>query len=186
MAWRLIRQPNGKLARFSEIVDDFTHTNMTDKEAREYCCDCGGTTLAEEKITNADNEPDRFDEAIEIIKMCHGSDRAYLRKAELSESAPANEATEPMAVKTEHIPFNINEYVRVRLTDRGRKLHRKQHDEIYASVGAKISPEYRPPTEDKDGWSRWQLWYLMMLFGDDVYIARPLAFETNIELCCNE
>lgn len=28
MAWRIVRQPNGKLARFSDIVDNFTHTNI--------------------------------------------------------------------------------------------------------------------------------------------------------------
>lgn len=37
MGWRFVKQPNGKLARFSDIVDHFTHYNMTVGEAIDYC-----------------------------------------------------------------------------------------------------------------------------------------------------
>ena len=37
MAWRIVRQPNGKLARFSDIVDDFTEMDMTRAEALDLC-----------------------------------------------------------------------------------------------------------------------------------------------------
>lgn len=37
MAWRIVQQPNGLLARFSDVVDNFTHMNMTDKEALGVC-----------------------------------------------------------------------------------------------------------------------------------------------------
>jgi len=33
MAWRFVRQPSGKLARFSDVVDNFTHYNLTKKQA---------------------------------------------------------------------------------------------------------------------------------------------------------
>jgi hypothetical protein len=37
MAWRFVRQPNGRLARFSDIVDHFTHGNLSVEEAIEVC-----------------------------------------------------------------------------------------------------------------------------------------------------
>lgn len=35
MPARIVKQPNGLWARFSTVVDSFTHMNMNDKEARE-------------------------------------------------------------------------------------------------------------------------------------------------------
>lgn len=37
MAWRIVKQPNGMLARFSDIVDNFTDLNLTEAEALELC-----------------------------------------------------------------------------------------------------------------------------------------------------
>lgn len=76
--------------------------------------------------------------------------------------------------------FNINDHVRVRLTDRGRALHRQHHDELFE--GSSYKPDYRPPVEDADGWSRWQLWRLMHEFGEQLYNGAPLVFETEIEV----
>lgn len=45
MAWRIVKQPNGLLARFSEVVDDFTHVNMTCEEAVILCKKEGCTPI---------------------------------------------------------------------------------------------------------------------------------------------
>lgn len=37
MAWRIVQQPNGLYACFSDIVDNFTDYNMTIEEATELC-----------------------------------------------------------------------------------------------------------------------------------------------------
>ncbi|MCK5506072.1 MAG: hypothetical protein KAJ10_12980, partial [Thermodesulfovibrionia bacterium] len=50
MAWRIVKQPNNKLARFSDIVDDFTHINMTMSEAIEICRESLGTEDAIKKV----------------------------------------------------------------------------------------------------------------------------------------
>jgi hypothetical protein len=36
MAWRIVKQPNGLLARFSDVVDNFTAVDMTKQEAIEW------------------------------------------------------------------------------------------------------------------------------------------------------
>ena len=76
--------------------------------------------------------------------------------------------------------FNLNHYVKVRLTDSGRYLHRKNFDMLYAGQNEK--PKYTPPKEDSEGWSRWQLWHLMQEFGEYLSCGCNIPFETTIEL----
>jgi hypothetical protein len=64
--------------------------------------------------------------------------------------------------------FNINDYVYVRLTDEGRKILMQQHQHA--------------PVEDPDGYSRWQLWHLMSVFGQHVYNGCRVPFETTIKI----
>jgi hypothetical protein len=75
MAWRFVKQPNGRYARFSEIVDIFTHMNMRPEDTynifRTY-----SPELIDVKLAGADNEPGRWDEAIEIIETMHGKSKA--------------------------------------------------------------------------------------------------------------
>lgn len=59
--------------------------------------------------------------------------------------------------------LNINDYVIVRLTEFGRKKLKEQYDESCRKYGNSLP--YDPPVEDKDGWSRWQLWDLMEKLG---------------------
>jgi len=82
-----------------------------------------------------------------------------------------------------YLPFNINHHVRVKLTDAGRKWHRKRHVEWFAEAP---HIKYTPPKEDADGWSRWQMHNLMEMFGDGVGMGRDLLFETTIELDTSE
>lgn len=84
MAWRYVRQPNGKLAVFSEVVDQFVAYDMSDDQALGYYI----TQIlpeAREKINRADNQPSRFDEAIETIHAVHGHEAADKARKTLSE-----------------------------------------------------------------------------------------------------
>jgi hypothetical protein len=75
-------------------------------------------------------------------------------------------------LRTQNTPesFNVNWYVRVRLTDTGRAHLRK------------VWPIYRSKVEESDGLSRWQLWSLMETFGAAMYLGCDPPFETTIEL----
>ena len=77
-----------------------------------------------------------------------------------------------------YFPFNINDTVRVRLTDRGRYLCRAHHDGLF---NGDLKYEYRPKAEDKDGWSEWQLWELMSVLGHEVQMGFQQPIETVIE-----
>lgn len=77
--------------------------------------------------------------------------------------------------------FNINEYVHVQLTDFGRKTLKDAFDKFDADMGNMGSP-YIAPIEDEDGWSRWQMWELMLQLGHLLVNGGPTPFNTNIIL----
>ena len=79
------------------------------------------------------------------------------------------------------VPFNINDYVHVRLTPKGRQIHRANHDDLVAKIGGLPLP-YIPVVENMEGWSRWQAWDLMRVFGPHLYNGCVLPFETTIKV----
>lgn len=101
MGWRIVCQPNGLYARFSDIVDHFTHWNMTNEEALELCQDHMSSAEAERKVKAARDELDRrgkpqkagfrWGEALQTIENIHGHEER--REAELSVTIPLEETT---------------------------------------------------------------------------------------------
>jgi len=66
--------------------------------------------------------------------------------------------------------FNLNNKIRVKLTDAGRQAHKANHESFWKLHGRTI--EYMPPNEDQDGYSEWQLWSFMAAFGQHRWVAR--------------
>lgn len=81
---------------------------------------------------------------------------------------------------SQFIDFNINEYVRVKLNDKGRRILRDRHA-AYAEAFPGSFPEYREPKEDADGWSQRQAWDLMQTFGQHVTLGLEPPFSTTIQ-----
>lgn len=50
MPSRFVNQPDGRLAVFSSVCDDFTHYDLSDEEALEYGTEQWGRFTAESKI----------------------------------------------------------------------------------------------------------------------------------------
>lgn len=62
MSTRYVNQPDGRLALFSSVCDDFTHYDLSDEEALEYGTEQWGRFTAQQKI-----------EAARADKLRHGS-----------------------------------------------------------------------------------------------------------------
>lgn len=74
--------------------------------------------------------------------------------------------------------FNINNYVKVKLTEKGKNII-----ENYYSNIPQLENHSRPlPKEDENGWSKWQMWDLMSMFGDKMFNGCDVPFETEIEI----
>jgi hypothetical protein len=97
MGWMILRQPNGLYARFSTVVDEFTHYGMTWDEAFEVCRDEAGVETARGKMARADSDADprsyqtrdsdglqRYRECIERVRLLHGVKKAKRRERQLS------------------------------------------------------------------------------------------------------
>jgi len=76
--------------------------------------------------------------------------------------------------------FNVNHYVRVQLTDEGRKALREAHARLYGCFVEKYP--YEPPEEDANGWSKWQLWDLANQLGPRLFNGSPVPFMTTIQI----
>ena len=88
--------------------------------------------------------------------------------------------------------YNLNDYVFVKLTQRGHEIHRKEHDDLVAEICSRkgwteeeLNMPYKPVDEDADGYSRWQLWTLMQTFGRHIAMGVPPPFTPNIILASN-
>lgn len=81
------------------------------------------------------------------------------------------------------IKVNMNDKVRVKLNDAGRAIDKAEHDAIFNGKTAPSRAYHPSYNEGKDGWSEWQLWRLMELFGPHMHIGMNVPFETDIEIC---
>jgi hypothetical protein len=73
------------------------------------------------------------------------------------------------------VRVTLNDIVRVKLTDYGRKVMRENHEDLKASA-------YHAPEEDENGYSKWQLWCLMEEFGAHMRWGGELPFELEIDV----
>ena len=81
--------------------------------------------------------------------------------------------------------LNVNDKVRARLTDLGRKtlaVLRAKTNEDFAARFPNATLRLSLAVPEEDGWSWWQLWELMATFGEFCGNGMPLMFETEIEI----
>lgn len=76
------------------------------------------------------------------------------------------------------INFNINDSVKVKLTEVGKAELRRKNDELNLALGT--NTDYYMPLEDAEGYSTWQLWRLMSDLGHLCIMGAEPPFETKI------
>jgi hypothetical protein len=84
----------------------------------------------------------------------------------------------------EYRSININDMVRVKLTEMGKEIYFHQYDNLNKLLGKEIvKPSY--PNIDSEEYSNFQLWHLMKIYGESLELGKTvtnntLPFETNI------
>ena len=76
--------------------------------------------------------------------------------------------------------FNINNTVKVKLTEHGKHLLERDWNEFWSSHGKLDEYPYRPKHPDKDGYVRFQLWDLMYKLGKYCGLGCEPPFDTVI------
>lgn len=75
--------------------------------------------------------------------------------------------------------LNLNSSVRVKLTEYGKQRDKERHADLYKDTPN--APYYLPP-EDENGYSTWQLWHLMLAFGEFMSIGQQLPMLMDIQI----
>lgn len=81
------------------------------------------------------------------------------------------------------VEINLNDTCYIKLTDYGRKILKEKYEEFNRDHGDIY--KYNPKNEDSEGWSKWQLWDIMTVFGNVMYNGFNIPFETDIRLHTN-
>jgi hypothetical protein len=101
MGWIIVKQPDGRFCRFSSVVDDLTHCNMSESDALEVCTEYMGKYEAPAKVQagiddllpyNTIKKGDgsaRWNDIIETIECVHGKE-GLKKTLELINNLPRN------------------------------------------------------------------------------------------------
>lgn len=74
---------------------------------------------------------------------------------------------------------NLNEYIKVKLTDKGKEIYKNHYHDI--------DDEYVPTLHvDEEGFCKFQLWEFMQIFGEHFYMGGGLPCETNVKIQIRE
>jgi len=80
------------------------------------------------------------------------------------------------SAQPEPICINLNEPIKVKLTDWGKEIYYHQYDRINQIAGREIcKPSF--PKEDENGYTEFQLWCFMELYGEHMGMTLPNVIE---------
>lgn len=75
-----------------------------------------------------------------------------------------------------NICINLNEPIKVKLTQLGKDIYYHRFDSFNKAIGEEIcKPSY--PVEDEDGYTEFQLWDFMNLYGDFMGVGLPNVID---------
>ena len=76
--------------------------------------------------------------------------------------------------------FNINNIVKVKLTEYGKQMLERDHIEFWGARGMLDKFPYKPREEDENGYVEFQLWSLMYQLGKYCILGCEPPFDTVI------
>ena len=80
------------------------------------------------------------------------------------------------SAQQESIRINLNEPIKVKLTDWGKEIYYHQYDRTNQIAGREIcKPKF--PKEDENGYTEFQLWCFMELYGEHMGMTLPNVIE---------
>ena len=104
----------------------------------------------------------------------YGDDKHYVPYVHYDDMVYAIEHLPP--AQQESIRINLNEKIKVKLTDWGKKIYYHQYDRTNQIVGREICKP-RFPKEDENGYTEFQLWCFIELYGEHMGMTLPNVIE---------
>lgn len=75
-----------------------------------------------------------------------------------------------------NIKINLNETIKVKLTDFGKEIYYHRFDDINKMARREVIKPTMPYV-DEEGYTSFQLWYFMQLYGEYMEVATPNVIE---------
>ena len=108
-----------------------------------------------------------------VIRLLHSG---YHRKSMI------DEVKELPSAQPEPVRINLNELIKVKLTDWGKEIYYHQYDRTNQIAGREIcKPKF--PKEDENGYTEFQLWCFIELYGEHMGMTLPNVIEP-LEIVC--
>lgn len=116
----------------------------------------------------------------DYVNKCWDCERKYIG-AKLSHQCLgcAVKAAKELIEQAEWQSRNLNDRVRIKLTDLGREVVVKNHNALYGDK-AHLYPVDMPVPND-DGWCEMQLWEVMREFGEHMSLGGKPVIETEFQ-----
>ena len=137
----------------------------------------------QEAINAVDSEivstnPDHFKSSEKFIKFMEDPDISSFGKWQWANGFNTAVVSAELQLKKlpsaqpEPIRINLNESIKVKLTDWGKEIYYHQYDRLNQIAGREVcKPSF--PKEDENGCVEFQLWYFMELYGEYMGMAMP-------------
>lgn len=77
------------------------------------------------------------------------------------------------------LQFNVNDWVRVKLTQHGFDIHKRNFDNFWWEQGLRPPCKYEPPKVDSYGFCKFQMWDFLQKFGIAFYMTAENVVEGN-------
>ena len=74
--------------------------------------------------------------------------------------------------------LNINNYIKVKLTDKGKDIFYHQFDELNKFYGKEMVKSKYPEVDD-DGFTEIQMWHFMNIYGPHMFNGMKMVIENN-------
>lgn len=143
----------------------------------------------QEKIENLTKELRELRDYITHLK--HNLDRAYddLEKTKEESQDKIAELESELEVKDNLLKIknglcedngtakiNLNDTIKVKLTPYGAEIYYKQFDKLNKQYEKEICKPHMPQI-DKDGYTEFQLWHFIELYGEHIGMCKPNVIE---------
>lgn len=152
----------------------YAHEKEThDKRTETHACDFENLPSAQpERLTDDDFETIRIHLNAYKEKLCNQQ-----RWEEAEEYQRIIDRFMAFAsAQPEPVCINLNEPIKVKLTDWGKEIYYHQYDRTNQIAGREVcKPNF--PKEDEDGYTEFQLWCFMELYGEHIGMTLQNVIE---------
>lgn len=174
----------GESAPFVLVSDDYygVHVHGEDRKTN-FCPNCGAdmrgkamdTIYRQKAIDEIEYELEMINSALDSITLdFNARERLRQRRDEAKEKLNSIQQLSP--AQPEPIRINLNEPIKVKLTDWGKEIYYHQYDRTNQIAGREIcKPKF--PKEDENGYTEFQLWCFIELYGEHMGMTLPNVIE---------